>query len=186
MARSFESMCPKLEQQEDPQREEPVLAFDFPGAITLAIAISSLLVVIDLKGSLSWAHPLVQSIVAVGILSTLAFLVFETFPGNRELLMPLKLLKTEIGAFCAGQLLLVASGYGVCEPIPCPCTSLTNYFSVRFSNSTLLCKYSRGFRCRRWGANSSFQYWKCNRRATCRTNNQKASWVPRPLCDLND
>ncbi|KFY69360.1 hypothetical protein V496_00295 [Pseudogymnoascus sp. VKM F-4515 (FW-2607)] len=117
MARSFESMCPKLEQQEDPQREEPALAFDFPGAITLAIAISSLLVVIDLQGSLSWAHPLVQSIVAVGILSTLAFLVFETFPGNRELLMPLKLLKTEIGAFCAGQLLLVASGYGFVSQI---------------------------------------------------------------------
>lgn len=103
MARSFEVMCPKLEQEEERQPEEPLLAFDFPGAITLAIAISSLLAVIDLQGSLSWEHPLIQSLIIAGILSTLAFLAFETFPGNRELLMPLKLLKTEIGAFCAGQ-----------------------------------------------------------------------------------
>lgn len=103
-------MCPKVEQEEEPQREEPVLAFDFPGAITLAIAISSLLVVIDLQGSLSWSHPLVQSLIVIGAISTLAFLVFETFPGNRELLMPLKLLKTEIGAFCAGQVFEFSRG----------------------------------------------------------------------------
>lgn len=109
MAKSFDAMCPKVEQEEEPQREEPVLAFDFPGAITLAIAISSLLAVIDLQGSQSWADPLIQSLVGAGILSTLAFLAFETFPGNRELLMPLKLLKTEIGAFCAGQVFWILS-----------------------------------------------------------------------------
>ncbi|KFZ05028.1 hypothetical protein V501_08740 [Pseudogymnoascus sp. VKM F-4519 (FW-2642)] len=117
MAKSFEVMCPKVEQEEEPQREEPVLAFDFPGAITIAISISSLLAVIDLQGSLSWSHPLVQSLIVIGAISTLAFLVFETFPGNRELLMPLKLLKTEIGAFCGGQLLIVASGYGFVSQI---------------------------------------------------------------------
>jgi hypothetical protein len=103
MAKSFEVMRPKVEQQEEPQREQSALAFDFPGAITLAIAISSLLAVIDLQGSMSWSDPLVQSLIVIGAISTLAFLAFETFPGNRELLMPLKLLKTEIGAFCAGQ-----------------------------------------------------------------------------------
>ncbi|KFY18240.1 hypothetical protein V492_00060 [Pseudogymnoascus sp. VKM F-4246] len=117
MARSFEAMRPKAEQEEEQQREQPVLAFDFPGAITLAVSISSLLAVIDLQGSLSWKHPLIQGLVVVGVLSTLAFLAFETFPGNRELLMPLKLLKTEIGAFCAGQMLLVASGYGFVSQI---------------------------------------------------------------------
>lgn len=105
MSKNYEAMCPKTEQEEERQREEPVLAFDFAGAITLAIAISSFLAVIDLQGSLSWEHPLIHSLVVVGILSTIAFLTFETFPGNRELLMPLKLLKTEIGAFCAGQVL---------------------------------------------------------------------------------
>lgn len=96
-------MLPTVEPGWERQREEPALTFDFAGAITLAVAISSLLAVIDVQGSLSWEHPLVQSLVVIGILSTLAFLAFETFPGNRELLMPLKLLKTEIGAFCAGQ-----------------------------------------------------------------------------------
>lgn len=33
----------------------------------------------------------------------MAFLILETYPGNRELLMPLQLMRTEIGAFCAGQ-----------------------------------------------------------------------------------
>ncbi|OBT44202.1 hypothetical protein VE00_04811 [Pseudogymnoascus sp. WSF 3629] len=117
MAKSFEVMRPKVEQQEEPQREQSALAFDFPGAITLAIAISSLLAVIDLQGSMSWSDPLVQSLIVIGAISTLAFLAFETFPGNRELLMPLKLLKTEIGAFCAGQLLIVASGYGFVSQI---------------------------------------------------------------------
>jgi MFS family permease len=92
-----------------------VLSFDWPGAVTLAIATASLLAAIDLQNSLSWKRTAVFGLLIVGLLSTIAFLLFETFPGNRELLMPLKLLKTEIGAFCAGQLLIVASGYGVCE-----------------------------------------------------------------------
>lgn len=103
-------MLPNLELDEEQQREysenertPSVLAFDFPGAITLAIAISSLLAAIDLQNQLSWGNPLVLSLIIVGIIFTLAFLAFETFPGNRELLMPLRLLKTEIGAFCAGQ-----------------------------------------------------------------------------------
>lgn len=103
MSANYEVMRSNVEQEEEGQREEPVLAFDFAGAITMAIAISSLLAIIDLQGSLTWEHPLIRSLVVVGILSTLAFLAFETFPGNRELLMPLKLLKTEIGAFCLGQ-----------------------------------------------------------------------------------
>ncbi|RDL36129.1 Uncharacterized protein BP5553_06741 [Venustampulla echinocandica] len=124
IAQSLTVTLPKLEREEEQQRDdsrnEPapaLLAFDFPGAITLAIAISSLLAAIDLQNPLAWGHPLVLSLLIVGILSTLAFLAFETFPGNRELLMPLRLLKTEIGAFCAGQLLIVASGYGFVSQI---------------------------------------------------------------------
>lgn len=85
------------------------LVFDIPGAVTLAIATSSLLAAVDLQASRSWRHPVVFGLIIVGILSTVAFLAFETFPGNRELLMPLKLLKAEIGAFCAGQVLGILS-----------------------------------------------------------------------------
>lgn len=81
------------------------LAFDIPGAVTLVIATSSLLAAVDLQASLPWRHPIVFGLIIVGILSTVAFLAIETFPGNRELLMPLTLLRTEIGAFCAGQVL---------------------------------------------------------------------------------
>lgn len=123
-ARSLRDVLPYRNQKEERQPENSenetecdVLAFDLPGAITLAISISSLLAVVDLQNQLSWEHPFVQSLVIVGILSTLAFLALETFPGNRELLMPLKLLKTEIGTFCAGQLLIVASGYGFVSQI---------------------------------------------------------------------
>ncbi|CAG8976828.1 hypothetical protein HYALB_00009092 [Hymenoscyphus albidus] len=79
------------------------LAFDFPGAISFAFWMSSLLVVIDLQHHLSWGHPLVLSITIVGSISFLSFILFETFPGKRELLIPLRLLKTEIGAFCASN-----------------------------------------------------------------------------------
>jgi uncharacterized membrane protein len=94
------------EQQEEESAPEPKsndLAFDFPGAITLAIGISSLLTIIDLRNQLSWEHPLVIGITIIGIFAILIFLAFETYPGNRELLIPLRLLKTEVGAFCAGQ-----------------------------------------------------------------------------------
>ncbi|KAG9241502.1 major facilitator superfamily domain-containing protein, partial [Calycina marina] len=80
-----------------------ILSFDFTGAITLAIWISSFLAVIDLQNQLSWGHPLVLGIAAVGSLSFVAFAALESYPGNRELLIPLRLLKTEIGAFCLAQ-----------------------------------------------------------------------------------
>lgn len=93
------------EQRQEPDNEDiPAdLAFDFPGAVTLAIATASLLAAVDLQNSMSWGHPVVLVLIIAGILSAVAFLGFEAFPGNRELLMPLKLLRTEIGAFCAGQ-----------------------------------------------------------------------------------
>lgn len=109
---------PQLDREAEQQRQDSendmedtptVLAFDFPGAVTLAIATASLLAAIDLQNSLSWGHPLVYSLIIAGALSTVAFLILETFPGNRELLMPLKLLRTEIGAFCAGQVFRITS-----------------------------------------------------------------------------
>jgi hypothetical protein len=113
---------PELEREEEQQRQDSdnedtpaVLAFDFPGVVTLAIATASLLAAIDLQNTLSWGHPLVFSLIILGILSTVAFLIFETFPGNRELLMPLELLRTEIGAFCAGQVLRIL--FTLCIPL---------------------------------------------------------------------
>jgi len=110
LARGLRTSLPVLKEQEERQHEESatdlqpdLLTFDYPGAITLAIWISSLLAVIDLQNQLSWGHPLVLSITIVGVLAILAFLALETYPGNRELLIPLRLLKTEVGAFCAGQ-----------------------------------------------------------------------------------
>jgi hypothetical protein len=92
----------RLEEAETDLNPE-VLAFDFPGVISLAIWISSLLTVIDLRNQLSWEQPLVLAGIIVGSLSFLTFLTVETYPGNRQLLIPLRLLKTEIGAFCATQ-----------------------------------------------------------------------------------
>ena len=73
--------------------------------MTLAVATTSLLAAIDLQNQFSWGDPIVYSLIIVGTISALAFLASETYPGNRKLLMPLKLLRTEIGAFCAGQVL---------------------------------------------------------------------------------
>jgi hypothetical protein len=103
---------PKLEAGEEADRrlgesehelKPVVLGFDFPGAITLAIGITSLLTVMDLRNQLPWGHPLVLSISIVGVLAIVSFITLEIYPGNREPLMPLPLLKTEVGAFCAGQ-----------------------------------------------------------------------------------
>jgi hypothetical protein len=103
---------PKLEGVEEVERrlgesenelKPTALGFDFPGAITLAIGISSLLTVMDLRNQLPWGHSLVLSISIVGVLAIVSFITLETYPGNREPLMPLPLLKTEVGAFCAGQ-----------------------------------------------------------------------------------
>jgi hypothetical protein len=80
-----------------------ILTFDFPGAITLAIAISSLLIVIDLKNKLAWADLLIISITILGSISMLAFLFIESYSGSRNPLIPLWILKTEVGAFCAVQ-----------------------------------------------------------------------------------
>jgi hypothetical protein len=110
ITRGVKGFLPILEGADQRQLEEPgdelkqkTLTFDFSGAITLAIGISSLLTVIDLQNQLSWGHPLILGLTIVGIIFISTFLVLEAFPGNRELLMPLQLLKTEIGAFCAGQ-----------------------------------------------------------------------------------
>lgn len=95
----------KNSQMEEPQDERPkrLLSFDYPGAVTLAIWITSFLVVIDLQVQFSWTHPLLLSLIIIGIISFLVFLVLETYSGGRELLIPLSLLKTEVGAFCVGQ-----------------------------------------------------------------------------------
>lgn len=77
--------------------------FDYPGAITLAIWISSLLTIIDLQDRLPWNDPLLLSVTIIGSTSFVLFLIVEKYSGNRKLLIPLSLLKTEIGAFCAGQ-----------------------------------------------------------------------------------
>ncbi|CEJ91340.1 hypothetical protein VHEMI07058 [[Torrubiella] hemipterigena] len=117
-------LLPKPQERENERRQEleeentQHLAFDFPGAVTLAIATASLLAAFDLHNSHSCEDAIVYALLLVGALSAIAFLLFETFPGNRELLMPLRLLRTEIGAFCAGQLLIVASGYGFVSQIP--------------------------------------------------------------------
>ncbi|TAQ83729.1 hypothetical protein B7494_g7949 [Chlorociboria aeruginascens] len=112
------TLLPKCEEDDEQQPLRPDgLAFDFPGAITLAIGISSLLTVIDLQNRLSWEHPLILGITIIGGVSILVFLALESYPGNRELLIPLRLLKTEIGAFCAGQLLIVGSCHGFVSQI---------------------------------------------------------------------
>ena len=80
-----------------------LLSFDIPGAITFAVAITSLLTIIDLQRQLSWQHPLVLGITLIGIFFLIAFTALESFPGSREVLIPLRLLKTEAGAFYAGQ-----------------------------------------------------------------------------------
>ncbi|KAG9232096.1 major facilitator superfamily domain-containing protein [Amylocarpus encephaloides] len=123
IARGLRMVSPILEEHERQLEEcenamkQEVLAFDFPGAITLAIGISAFLTVIDLQDQRSWGHPLVLSITIVGAISILAFLALETYPGNRELLIPLRLVKTEIGVFCAGQLLIVGSCHGFVSQI---------------------------------------------------------------------
>jgi hypothetical protein len=118
IARGVKIFLPLLEGADQRQLEEPGnepkqnhLTFDFSGAITLAIGISSLLTVIDLQNQLSWGHPLILSLTIVGTVFISTFLVLEAFPGNRELLMPLRLLKTEIGAFCVGQVRRVLQLY---------------------------------------------------------------------------
>ncbi|PMD58769.1 uncharacterized protein K444DRAFT_630453 [Hyaloscypha bicolor E] len=118
LAGGLRTFLPVLKEEDERQHEESatdlqpdLLTFDYPGAITLAIWISSLLAVIDLQNQLSWGHPLVLSITIVGVLAILAFLALETYPGNRELLIPLRLLKTEVGAFCAGQFISQIAPY---------------------------------------------------------------------------
>jgi hypothetical protein len=99
---------PSLTEEDQNERGEnkqksQALAFDFPGAISLAIGVTSLLTVIDVQNRLSWIHPLVLGLSIIGVVSIIAFLILETYPGSRELLIPMRLLKTEIGIFCAGQ-----------------------------------------------------------------------------------
>ncbi|KFY47903.1 hypothetical protein V495_01752 [Pseudogymnoascus sp. VKM F-4514 (FW-929)] len=109
----------KYSQMEEPQdeRQKRLFSFDYPGAVTLVIWVTSFLVVIDLQAELSWANPLLLSLIIIGIISFVVFLVLETYSGGRELLIPLSLVKTEVGAFCLGQLLLVGSCQGLVSQI---------------------------------------------------------------------
>jgi len=91
-----------------------LLAFDFPGALSLAIAVTSLLVTIDLKTSLAWSHVLVQAALIAELLSLLVFFIIETHTGKRKPLIPLWLFRTEVSAFCAGQILILGGHYAVC------------------------------------------------------------------------
>ncbi|KAK6585697.1 hypothetical protein PZA11_002424 [Diplocarpon coronariae] len=106
-ARGLRKFLPLLDQEDEqhiidgPKPDFP--EFDYPGAITLAIGLTSFLAVIDLQNQLSWTHPVILSTTILGTLSLLAFLLFETYPGNRQLLIPLRLLRTGVGAFCVGQ-----------------------------------------------------------------------------------
>lgn len=110
IARGLQTYLPMFAVEVEQRLEEPetelkahTLAFDYPGAISLAIGITSLLTVIDLQNQLAWGHPLVVGMTITGSLSLLVFLALESYPGKRELLIPLQLLRTEIGAFCAAQ-----------------------------------------------------------------------------------
>ncbi len=91
-----------------------LLNFDFPGALSLAIAVTSFLVIFDLKTSLAWSHVLVRASLITGLLSILVFFVVETHTGKRKPLIPLWLLRTEVGAFCAAQMLILGGRYAVC------------------------------------------------------------------------
>jgi len=97
----------------DNLKRPTILCFDFPGALALAVAVTLLLSVIDLQSKWSWTDPLVQALFVGAALSIATFLYLETWPGNRELLIPTRLLRTEIGAFCAGQILIAGSSHGV-------------------------------------------------------------------------
>ncbi|KAH8646947.1 major facilitator superfamily domain-containing protein [Tricladium varicosporioides] len=101
--------APEVEGQEGSQNEvEPkTLNFDFPGAITLTLTISSLLIFIDTTNGLTWTHPLVLTTAIVGTLSLVGFLLLEKYPENRDPLIPLWLLKTEVGAFCVAAMLIL-------------------------------------------------------------------------------
>ena len=110
MTRGLRNFLSEAERDKNSQMEEPrgehqkrLLSFDYPGAVTLAIWVTSFLVVIDVQAGLSWTDPLLLSLIIIGIISFLVFLVLETYSGGRELLIPLSLVKTEVGAFCLGQ-----------------------------------------------------------------------------------
>ncbi|PBP19900.1 hypothetical protein BUE80_DR009275 [Diplocarpon rosae] len=91
--------------------------FDYPGAITLAIGLTSFLTVVDLQNQLGWTHPVILVATIVGTISLFAFLLFETYPGDRQLLIPLQLLRTGVGAFCVGQLLIMGGCHGLISQI---------------------------------------------------------------------
>lgn len=150
LARGLRTSLPVLKKQDERQHEESatdlqpdLLTFDYPGAITLAIWISSLLAVIDLQNQLSWGHPLVLSITIVGVLAILAFLALETYPGNRELLIPLRLLKTEVGAFCAGQVSRFLSSCNMFleSQLPRLLALTPGLFRSRYTNSEIRTSY---------------------------------------------
>ena len=111
----------KYSQMEEPQdeRQKRLLSFDYPGAVTLAIWVTSFLVVIDLQAELSWTNPLLLSLIIIGIISFVVFLVLETYSGGRELLIPLSLVKTEVGALCLGQVSsTILQPFLKCKKIP--------------------------------------------------------------------
>lgn len=106
---------------EEPQgeRQKRLLSFDYPGAITLAIWVTSFLIIIDVQAELSWTDPLFLSLIIIGVISFLIFLVLETYSGGRELLIPLSLVKTEVGAFCVGQVsATILQPFPRCKKLP--------------------------------------------------------------------
>ncbi|KAJ5038213.1 uncharacterized protein L3040_007080 [Drepanopeziza brunnea f. sp. 'multigermtubi'] len=134
-ARGLQKYLPHVKEEEEEEEEEeyeeeerdsinseaamksPTMSFDYPGAIFLAIGMASFLTVIDLQSQLSWGHPVIIGTTSLCVLSVLAFFAFETWPGNRELLIPLRLLKTGVGAYCAGQLLTMGGCHGFISQI---------------------------------------------------------------------
>lgn len=89
------------------------LSFDYPGAVSLAATISLLLSLIDLKDRYSWDDPTIIGLSVGSVVSLALFFYLETYAGKRELLIPTQLLRTEVGAFCAGQILVAGSSHGV-------------------------------------------------------------------------
>jgi hypothetical protein len=87
---------PVEKEEDEGQHEESaaelksdVLNFDYPGAITFTIWNILASCSLDLQDQLSRGHPLVLSRTIVRLLAILAFLALETYPSNRELLIPL-------------------------------------------------------------------------------------------------
>ncbi|KAF4637899.1 hypothetical protein G7Y89_g191 [Cudoniella acicularis] len=88
-----------IENQEKPG----MFSFDFGGLLSITGVIASILAAIELKKTSAWGDSAVLVAVAAGALSTIMFLTFESLIAKKPLI-PLWLLKTEVGLFCIGQI----------------------------------------------------------------------------------